>query len=46
MVILPQERLWIHLDIVGDTRRHLLITAQGDQYVELLYEFRQSAFGV
>lgn len=46
MEILPQERLWIHLDIVGDTRRHLLITAQGDQYVELLYEFRQSAFGV
>ena len=44
--ILPEERLWIHLDIADDTRRHLLITAQGDPYVDLLYEFRQSAFGV
>ncbi|MGQ9492539.1 MAG: tRNA (adenosine(37)-N6)-threonylcarbamoyltransferase complex ATPase subunit type 1 TsaE [Anaerolineae bacterium] len=42
--ILPEERLWITLQYLGDTKRGLLFKPQGKHYEELLQRFRQEAF--
>jgi tRNA threonylcarbamoyladenosine biosynthesis protein TsaE len=44
--LLPEDRLWIDLRYVSETRRGLRIQAFGDRPAELLKEFRRSAFGV
>lgn len=44
--MLPEDRLWIALSYVSETRRKLHITATGDRSVELLEAFKKSAFGV
>lgn len=42
---LPEERLWISLRWVDDSRRGLLFEAVGLRYERLLRQFRQAAFG-
>lgn len=44
--ILPQERLWITLRHLDETRRGLFMEASGPRYEELLREFKRVAFGV
>jgi tRNA threonylcarbamoyladenosine biosynthesis protein TsaE len=44
--ILPSDRLWVELRHINETRRGLRIKAFGDRALELLKQFRQSAFGV
>jgi tRNA threonylcarbamoyladenosine biosynthesis protein TsaE len=44
--ILPEERLWIVLRHVDQSKRGLLIRATGARYDDLLRRFRESAFGV
>lgn len=44
--ILPEERLWIELRHISETRRGIRIKADGDRALELLQQFRQSAFGI
>lgn len=44
--ILPRGRLWVELRHINETRRGLRIKADGDRALELLKQFRQSAFGV
>lgn len=44
--ILPEDRLWIALTYVSETRRKLRISATGERSVELLEDFKKSAFGV
>lgn len=44
--LLPEDRLWIDLRYISDTRRGLLIKAAGERPAKLLKQFRQSAFGV
>jgi tRNA threonylcarbamoyladenosine biosynthesis protein TsaE len=43
---LPDDRLWLELRHVNETRRGLRIKADGSRALDLLKEFRQSAFGV
>ena len=43
---LPEDRLWIDLATVSDTRRRLHIRATGERSQQLLEDFKQSAFGV
>lgn len=43
--LLPEERLWITLHYIEDTKRALLFKPQGKRYEELLQCFRQKAFG-
>ena len=44
--MLPEDRLWIGLSYVSETRRKLHINATGDRSAELLEDFKKSAFGV
>lgn len=44
--ILPQERLWITLRHLVPGKRGILMQAAGSRYDELLYQFRELAFGV
>jgi len=44
--ILPEERLWVALRYVDESKRGLMIRATGARYDELLQQFRLSAFGV
>lgn len=44
--LLPEERLWIFLKYVNETRRSLRLSATGERAEWLLKEFRQRAFGV
>jgi tRNA threonylcarbamoyladenosine biosynthesis protein TsaE len=44
--ILPEERLWIALRHVDQSKRGFLIRATGARYDDLLRRFRMSAFGV
>jgi tRNA threonylcarbamoyladenosine biosynthesis protein TsaE len=46
MAMLPEDRLWIALSYVSETRRKLRISAAGKRSAELLEEFKKSAFGV
>jgi tRNA A37 threonylcarbamoyladenosine biosynthesis protein TsaE len=43
--ILPEERLWIALSWVEESRRRLYFTAMGEHYEGLLREYRRKAFG-
>jgi tRNA threonylcarbamoyladenosine biosynthesis protein TsaE len=43
---LPEDRLWITLTYVNQTRRSMRFEAQGARSSELLKEFKKSAFGV
>lgn len=43
--ILPDERLWIALSWVEESRRRLYFTAMGEHYEGLLREYRRNAFG-
>jgi tRNA threonylcarbamoyladenosine biosynthesis protein TsaE len=43
---LPPDRLWISLRWVANTKRGLCFEADGGRYLELLNDFRHSAFGV
>jgi tRNA threonylcarbamoyladenosine biosynthesis protein TsaE len=42
---LPRHRLWIHLQWVDESRRHLRMEAAGPRYERLLRAYRQAAFG-
>ena len=44
--ILPEERLWIFLRHVDQSKRGFLLRASGARYDDLLRRFRVSAFGV
>jgi tRNA threonylcarbamoyladenosine biosynthesis protein TsaE len=44
--ILPQERLWITLRHIDETKRGLRFDAQGQRSEELLQGFRRQAFGI
>ncbi len=44
--MLPEDRLWIGLSYVSETRRKLRINATGERSAELLEDFKKSAFGV
>lgn len=44
--ILPDDRLWIFLHYLDDTKRELKLDAQGERYQELLQRFRREAFGI
>ncbi len=44
--VLPEDRLWIGLSYVSETRRKLRINATGERSAELLEDFKKSAFGV
>ena len=44
--LLPPERLWIKLEILDDTRRHLSFNAMDEFHLQLLSAFKKSAFGV
>ena len=44
--ILPEERLWIWLRHVDESKRGFLMQATGARYDDLLRRFRVSAFGV
>ncbi|HSM54644.1 MAG TPA: tRNA (adenosine(37)-N6)-threonylcarbamoyltransferase complex ATPase subunit type 1 TsaE [Candidatus Sulfomarinibacteraceae bacterium] len=43
---LPEDRLWIALRHMNETRRGMRITASGERSAELLIAFKRSAFGV
>ena len=43
---LPDDRLWITLTYISQTRRSLRLEAQGTRSAKLLKEFKKSAFGV
>jgi tRNA threonylcarbamoyladenosine biosynthesis protein TsaE len=42
---LPEERLWIHLSWVDESRRRIRMEAVGLRYEHLLVNFRKQAFG-
>ena len=44
--MLPEDRLWIALSYVSETRRKLHITATAERSAELLDAFKKSAFGI
>ena len=44
--MLPEDRLWVNLSYVSETRRKLHINATGERSAELLEAFKKSAFGV
>jgi tRNA threonylcarbamoyladenosine biosynthesis protein TsaE len=44
--ILPDDRLWITLRHMDDTKREFLLDAQGERYKDLVQRFRQEAFGI
>lgn len=44
--MLPDDRLWIALSYVSETRRKMRITATQERSVALLEAFKKSAFGV
>ena len=44
--LLPEDRLWIDLSYVSETRRKLRLSANGERSAELLEAFKKSAFGV
>lgn len=42
---LPEERLWIELRVVEETRRSFSLEAVGKRYQQLLEDFRAATFG-
>jgi tRNA threonylcarbamoyladenosine biosynthesis protein TsaE len=43
--LVPQERLWIHLEHIGEEEREMTFRASGNRYAELLDLIRKSAYG-
>jgi tRNA threonylcarbamoyladenosine biosynthesis protein TsaE len=43
---LPNERLWIVLRYLDDSKRGILMKAAGKRYDQILQKFRRDAFGV
>lgn len=43
--VLPSEHLWITFRHLGESKRGILLEANGARYEELLREFKMSAFG-
>jgi tRNA threonylcarbamoyladenosine biosynthesis protein TsaE len=43
--LIPDEHLWVRLELADPTRRAMYFTAQGQNHTALLREFRQEAFG-
>jgi tRNA threonylcarbamoyladenosine biosynthesis protein TsaE len=44
--ILPEERLWVAMRYVDQSKRGFLMRATGARYDELVQQFRLSAFGM
>ncbi len=44
--LLPEERLWIQIEMISGTKRLLRMQATGERYQALLRAFRERAFGV
>jgi tRNA threonylcarbamoyladenosine biosynthesis protein TsaE len=44
--MLPEERLWITLRHMNNSKRGIVMVASGSRYKELIRLFRQSAFGL
>ncbi len=44
--IWPSECLHVRLKTVSETKRGVLLSGQGARYIDLLFEFRKSAFGI
>ncbi len=44
--ILPENRLWVEINTIGEMKRSLLIRAAGDGYRALLQEFRRITYGL
>lgn len=45
-VLLPHDRLWVQMEHVDKNRRNLRFTASGSRSMELVHDFRHSAFGI
>jgi len=43
--ILPEDKLWINLSWIDESRRNLHFTAYGSSYERLLREYRKVVFG-
>lgn len=43
---LPDEFLWVTLEMVDDIQRDLVFSARGDRYQEMLHAIRRQIFGV
>jgi tRNA threonylcarbamoyladenosine biosynthesis protein TsaE len=43
--IIPEEHLWLALELVDATRRTINMSGQGKHHEALVQEFRQTAFG-
>lgn len=43
--LIPEDRLWIGLSWVDESRRRLQIRASGDRYERLLKDYRKAAVG-
>ena len=43
--MIPEEHLWLTLELVDATRRTINFTGQGKHHEALVQEFRQTAFG-
>jgi tRNA threonylcarbamoyladenosine biosynthesis protein TsaE len=43
--LLPEDRLWVDLSWVDDSRRAMRFAASGNAHTRLLSEFRKAAFG-
>lgn len=44
--VLPSEHLWLAFRHLGESKRGLLIEANGSRYEALLNEFKESVFGI
>jgi tRNA threonylcarbamoyladenosine biosynthesis protein TsaE len=44
--MLPEDRFWLNLRYISETKRGLRFKANGDRAGQLLKDFRKSAFGV
>lgn len=45
-MLLPEERLWIEMQTIDDTKRSLLLRAEGERYQRLLKDFKRLAYGL
>ena len=43
--VIPEEHLWLTLELVDATRRTINLSGQGKRHEALIQEFRQTAFG-
>ena len=43
--LMPDDRLWIRLNLTDQTSRTMQLSAEGERHTQLLETFRQAAFG-